>query len=439
MGKGILLYSPHLSERLIYSARFILEELLSLDLSFTSTIDKVNSFPGPVINYSKTDINSTIKIVPAGLLEETGIRKQQVSIGSWRYVPAIFITSHSGAINFDIFSATFYFLCRYEEYLWFSHDSHGRFPANISLAFRNGFLEIPVVNLWANKLGDLLNENYKNLNINKKSFTWQSTIDVDTAWAILNRNLIQTAGGLIKSLISEDDFLTRIRVLKGKEEDPYYTFDFLKRLHSDDPGKLMFFFLSGKPGGLDRNVSPENKNWQELVKKLSEEYKIGLHPSYKSKMDLNILRKEYKMLSSIISKPVTHSRQHFLLLRFPDTYRNLIDTGIENDYSMGFADHTGFRAGTCTPFYFYDLEKEHVTGLKIWPFMMMDRTLMKYMGLNQEESRRKITALIDTVVQSGGTFISLWHNDTLSNYRDMGGWREVYAEMVNYLNVKRDT
>jgi hypothetical protein len=292
------------------------------------------------------------------------------------------------------------------------------------------------VNLWANALGALLEENYAGIGIIKKSFIWQSTIDVDTAWAFLNRNPLYTAASLMKSAFSGDDLFTRIKVLQGKEPDPFYTFDFLRELYSDDPEKLVFFFLSGKPGGFDRNINPKNKNWQELVMKLSSEYKTGLHPSYKSNNDIKKLQTEQQTLSSVVSKPVTESRQHFLKLSFPNTYRNLIELGIENDYSMGFADHTGFRAGTCSPFYFFDLEKEKITGLRVWPFVVMDRTLNKYMNLNQEQSRKKINSLIDTVVHSGGMFISLWHNDSLSNYKEWEGWRKVYVDMVNYVKSK---
>ena len=327
-------------------------------------------------------------------------------------------------------------LSRYEEYLWFSPDSHGRFPANISLAFRNGFLEIPVVNLWANKFGELLEENFKGLIIQKKNFTWQTTIDVDTAWAFLNRNPLRTAVSLVKSIFSGNESGMRIRVLKGEEPDPFYTFDFLRELHSDEPEKLLFFFLSGKPGGFDRNINPKNKNWQELVRVLSSEYKTGLHPSYRSNQDIKILQDEQQTLSTLISKPVTDSRQHFLKLRFPETYRNLIELGMENDYSMGFADHTGFRAGTCSPFYFFDLETENITSLRVWPFAVMDRSLKKYMNLDQEQSLKKMNSLIDTVYHAGGLFISLWHNDSLSNYGEWEGWRRVYENMIGYLNGK---
>ena len=71
--------------------------------------------------------------------------------------------------------------------------------------------------------------------------------------------------------------------------------------------------------------------------------------------DIEILKKEKMRLENIINTPVTFSRQHFLRLSIPETYQNLIDLDIEEDYTMGYAKYAGFRASTCTPFYFFDL------------------------------------------------------------------------------------
>ena len=56
------------------------------------------------------------------------------------------------------------------------------------------------------------------------------------------------------------------------------------------------------------------------------------------------------------------------LLRFPQTYRRLLKLSVREDYTLGYAGQTGFRAGICTPFYFYDLELEETTNLLLVPF-----------------------------------------------------------------------
>jgi len=429
----ILIYSPIISPRLDYCVRYIFNEILGLEPEITSSLEDFKMFTGPKINYSKVDVDSSLKITPSGLLFENIIMKQLIGIGSWEKLPVFFITSHKQEINFDLFSAVFYMLSRYEEYLPYAPDEYGRFQGITSLAFRNGFLEIPVVDQWINKLGSLLAGKFPGLVTGRKEFDWLSSIDVDTAWAFLNRHTLHTVLSLIKSCIKGKDFDTRLKVLRRIEIDPFYTFDFLGNIHVNEPEKLMFFFLSGQPGGIDRNINPENPAWQKLVKDISPRFLTGIHPSFKAYHDLKILRKEIRTLSSLVAGPVCHSRQHYLMLNFPSTYRNLLESGVRNDYSMGFADHCGFRAGTSRPFNFYDLEKEEKTELRIWPFAVMDRTLKNYMKLKPEESGKKIYELIEKVHSSDGIFISLWHNDALGNYGEWEGWRKIYTDMIDYL------
>jgi hypothetical protein len=128
-------------------------------------------------------------------------------------------------------------------------------------------------------------------------------------------------------------------------------------------------------------------------------------------------------------KPIA-SRQHFVLLTLPDTYRRLLELGIKEDYSMGFASFPGFRAGTSLPFRFYDLREECETGLLIHPFQAMDVTLQQYLRLTPGEATARIEALIRKIKAVRGTFTSLWHNESLSGQGIWKGWREVFERMV---------
>ena len=126
------------------------------------------------------------------------------------------------------------------------------------------------------------------------------------------------------------------------------------------------------------------------------------------------------------------SRQHFLKLTLPETYRNLIDLDITDDYTMGYASQVGFRASICTPFNFYDLDMELETKLKVHSFAFMEGTLKYHMKVGPEEAMQKIKPLIDDVKSVNGVFMSLWHNDTLNNQKLWAGWRAVYINMVEY-------
>ena len=124
------------------------------------------------------------------------------------------------------------------------------------------------------------------------------------------------------------------------------------------------------------------------------------------------------------------SRQHFLKLTFPNTYRHLIQVGIQSDYTMGYADNIGFRAGIATPFYWYDLENEAMTNLKIYPFQVMEVTLKEYLKLSPEEAIVYVKPLIEATKAVGGTFTTLWHNSTLSETEGYEGWRRVYEAIL---------
>ena len=145
---------------------------------------------------------------------------------------------------------------------------------------------------------------------------------------------------------------------------------------------VLFFFLSGNYGRYDTNYALRSGSFKELIENLRPDCILGIHPSYRSNRDENLLHSEFAFYSGLLGKRPELSRQHFLLLSFPETYRRLIKQGITCDYSMGYAGHTGFRAGTCRPFRFYDLKEELETGLMLHPFQVMDVTLQQYLRLN---------------------------------------------------------
>ena len=169
---------------------------------------------------------------------------------------------------------------------------------------------------------------------------------------------------------------------------------------------------------------------QKLIKSIADYSQVGIHPSFGSNSKQGQLEKEISRLNAIIKREVRKSRQHFLKLSLPETYRNLIRNDIIEDYTMGFASQSGFRAGTCTPYYFFDLDEEKETALKIFPFQVMESTYKYYLKSTPEESIKEISEIIKEVKEVNGTFISLWHNESLSDTGEWEGWRRVYEETV---------
>ena len=182
----------------------------------------------------------------------------------------------------------------------------------------------------------------------------------------------------------------------------------------------------------DKNIHISSKKLQSLIKSISDHSKIGIHPSFASNENFDKLEKEVGRLSKVINREIWRSRQHFLKLRLPDTYRNLIELDITDDFTMGYASHYGFRAGLCSQFYFYDLDLEVETLLKIHPFAIMEGTLKYYMKIGPQNAMPHYKRLIDEVRMVDGEFISLWHNDSLNDSKLWKGWKAIFEEMIAY-------
>lgn len=114
----------------------------------------------------------------------------------------------------------------------------------------------------------------------------------------------------------------------------------------------------------------------------------------------------------------------------PETYRNLLHLGIREEYSMGYADQIGFRASIAHPFNFFDLESNKSTDLIVYPFQVMDVTLRDYLKMNPDQAIEKIGSIITQIKTVGGTFSILWHNESLSEWKEWTGWSSVFTQML---------
>lgn len=433
----IQIYTHKISARLEYILGFLFRDILGTDYK---TVTDKNEFVAsnlPKINYSDEKIEGAVQIVPIDLLFESSILQKKIEICEWENHKVFFQTSMNSDIPFDLFAASFYLVSRYEEYLPFSADQHGRFEANQSLAGKNGFLYDPVVDQWICKLSGLLKSRFPGIETCTREFKYISTIDIDNAYAYLYKGTVRTIGAAMRDLLKLDfnENIKRFQAITG-EKDPFDTYGYLDALHKQYGIQPLWFFLVGNYNTYDKNLPLDNEAFQELIKEISDVAEIGIHPSYESNKDFDQLKKEFDYLSGISSKPIIRSRQHFLRLLFTETYQNLLKLGIKEDYTLGYATDVGFRAGTCTPFNFYDLYNEKETGLKIYPFQVMDVTLNQYLKLNVDEAVEKIESIIQKVKEVNGTFVSLWHNESLSDHGYWKGWEPVYKRMLEIIFEK---
>ncbi|MCQ2322390.1 MAG: polysaccharide deacetylase family protein [Bacteroidales bacterium] len=434
----LLILVPKISNRLFYIFELIFKELICVKYRITTDREVFIACDGPKLNYGNNNIGDELFQKASRLLFERNIHDIQdndLKIIDFKDTKAIFpVYSDKSMFPFDPFAASFFLVTRYEEYLPHVCDKHNRYQAKDSILFKMNMLERPLVNIWAKEFGERLKAAFPELDIKKRTFTFIPTYDVDAAWAYKNKGLFRISAAFFRDLLNLDfeEIKTRWQVLTGKRKDPFDTFDFQIQLQKNLNLHPIYFILCGGYDLNDKNISLRNVDFQNLIKRLGDYADVGIHPSFASYLNTNKMRDEITDLSKVLNSWITKSRQHFLRLNLPSSYQKLIELDITDDYTMGYASQAGFRAGIASTFKFFDLTQDTVTKLNIHPFAVMDGTLRDYLNLGNEESLEKVKRLITEVKNVDGTFILLWHNETLSDEKRWTGWVALYQEILNF-------
>ncbi len=436
----MLIYSPVNNARLHYACANVLRDYTGT-WRITSNADEYNAHSGAKIWYSQQppDVNGGIFIqqhlLAEKILHSNGLvnHLEPVDFSIWKNTHIIFSTSCQ--LGFDIFSATFYMLARVEEYsAKGGKDEHGRFSAKECDRHSHNLFRKPLVDEWIQHFQQLISQMDASVSFSHSKFQFISTIDVDSAFAYKHKGLQRTLGGIAKDLVSFNfkNLTHRIATLVGGKEDVYETYDYINQTHKAYGVPSIFFFLLANFGKMDKNVPHSSKALQQLIKRQEQISSVAIHPGVASHANIKLLEQEKLRLENITGTACTASRQHYLIMQLPQTYRALIACGIKHDYTMGFHDNVGFRAGTCRPFFWFDLLSNELTELTLHPFVAMDITLNSYLKLSPQEAIDLTAQLIDEVRKVNGTYIALWHNETLIEQGAWSGWRKVWEAAMKH-------
>ena len=330
---------------------------------------------------------------------------------------------NDGDLGFDLFSMVFYFLSRYEEFQRFEEDKWGRFHYKNSFVSELHYNPSPVLDIAIIHFLGLMGA-LKKIQL---PFDVQPTVDIDIAYRFKGRSLGRT-------LLSTFRFPLHL---------PHRIWSYLSRKDPFDPNNTVseylkgqenqsrvFWLCSSKTNGANKQVQRKYPPFQSIIRSIDKQTNIGLHPSL-STSPISDWKEEKEWLEKTTASNITHSRQHFLHLLFPDTYHILQKIGITDDWSMGFAENVGFRAGTAYPFHWFDLSKNKETNLCIHPFCLMDVTAKNYMKLNQDQAIDVGQTLKELVFIFGGRFAFIVHNESLSEAEGWGGWKRVFNSWKN--------
>lgn len=425
-----------MTSRFRYIAEWMFMDVLGIGVQFTSDSKAIVNTDLPVLNYSLNRVGGEPFIRACGLLESGSLEVPDLVLVPCRDTTGLFPTSDDSLMPFDPFASCFYIITRMEEYFPSERDEYGRFNHELSVLSAMGSLGKPVTNIWCRILSESLKEVYPGLIFPIMPFRYLPTIDIDNAFAYAGKSILRNLGSAVRQFGTEGfhGFAERWKVLTGQAKDPYDTYDYMFHHFKGNEKEVRFFIHLGDRSRFDTPVSWTNERLRKLVRMIHNHYPSGIHPSYLASMDESPERiiNEKQRFSVITGADPIISRQHFLMLRLPETYRKLLMAGITADYSMGYAGITGFRAGTCTPFPFYDLVADEPSNLTIFPFQAMDVTLKNYMKLNPDEAIHNVCTLMDEVKAVGGWFSIIWHNESVTG---SGAWKE-YRRVFEVINQK---
>ena len=422
----LLVYTHKITPRVTYTFKHLCKRILGLEMRFTSKVEDFIAHDSLKMSYAKQPLSNELFVRSNELLFETGLSDVTINVQQWGNTKGFFATGERSDLPFDIFAASFYLLSRYEEYLPHVSDDYGRFLATESLAYEHKFLNQPVVDIWAYKLKDVLSERFPGFEFPKRKYKVQPVIDVPMAYYFKNKGLFRTIGGTLNDLRSFKlkQLYQRYLVLMGFKRDPYDTFKWIIRKQKTCDFKFMVLFLIGDYSTYDKSINTNKKQFVSLIKSVADYCDVGIKASYLSLDDVAILKKEKLKIEAITHNDLKAVRHSFSKLNLPTSYRNLVELEIHQDFTMGYIDTLGFRAGTCTPFQFYDLDYEVQTPLQINPFQCLDFGLLKYSSeLDKTEHLQKLIKEIKAV---NGTFTAVFHNYAFSYASRWKGFKNLF-------------
>jgi len=344
--------------------------------------------------------------------------------------PLITTNTNGIHIGYDLIGLTYWMLSRQEEVNRRDLDEHGRFPARASHAFKNGYLDRPIVDEWLDILSQVIKRIWPEIKLKSNHFNLQVSHDVDEPSRYGFRSfkaLMRAMAGdiLVRNNVKSAIIAPWVRLNSASQLhrlDPANTFEWIMD-QSDINGILStFYFLGGSTNpSFDADYSLNHSAIRGLMRRIHERgHRIGLHPSYGSYRQAKLIKLELNRLKQIaaeegISQERWGARMHYLRWEHPTTLQMLTDAGLSYDNTLSYADMPGFRCGTCFEYEAFDPVEKKALPISIQPLIVMDRSLFssKYLSLDCEMAIDKIKQLKNICTIFNGSFSILWHNTEL--------------------------
>jgi hypothetical protein len=352
--------------------------------------------------------------------------------------PHIERTNEKLIVYADIIASSFFLLSRYEEILKPScRDAHRRFIAKYSVIFNAGYGLRPLVDEYSNLLRKWLVDTGVDVPPVAEGFsTIYLTHDVDRPFRYNNAYI--TFKQCVKNAINYHYNEHPIKKYFNGVIDDHYTFpriieydnNLIKKVKNI---KIIYFLITAGTFFKQKYYNFFSKKISRLINYLKESNaEIGLHISYEGGLHPRKIKKEAEKLKNLLGISSLISRNHYLLWREPEDITEMEKAGITDDFTLGYADHIGFRVGTCRPYRFINPRTKELTNVTVHPLEIMDGTLHgnTYMNLDYENALTVCKKLIEQVYKHNGELILLWHNTEFigKNYQE-----KLYKAILEYI------
>jgi hypothetical protein len=324
----------------------------------------------------------------------------------------------------DLPLATLLMLSRFEETIPHSRDEHDRFSAFSSVAWRGGFLRRPIVDEWGLAMEGALRHLLPGWRPTVRRFRVKLGHDADVIGIpmIFRTTLAHTLRR------GRPDATIRDLISPWTRSATAYQRMLLQLVQLSGDYRLdsAVYWKFSASGPHDTGYDPRVPRIQAMISKFrSNGIEMGIHPSYRSFRDPDRFRTEVTALQELLGSQRLGGRQDYLRW-CPETWIEWDSMGLAYDASVGFADHIGFRAGTCHPYRPWLLSLGRQANLLEIPLLAMDSTLECYMKLNPDQAFRGLFECVERCRAVGGVFSLVWHNTTLMR----AGYSAIYRKFL---------
>lgn len=417
----IHIYHPSFNNRVKYIFDFIFESVKNCELVYYSDLEIFRNSSGIKLNYSNEIFDEVVTIPMSNYFNDSVLPDFTSELES---VNKIF--------SFDFIAVVFHLICRVEEYNSKALDEHLRYKSSASILHRKGILDKPVIDYWIRDFIKVLSDVYNSKFEIAHQYKVVSTVDIDHIYAFKSKPLLTQLGSTAKDIATFN--IQRLKD-RSKSKDPFDTYDYIQEVHDQYGLACKYFILTSNRTKYDRSLPTNHPDFIEVIKKIANSNSIGIHPSYDSYKNKDLILSQKINLESVIDQEINSSRQHFLRMHLPTTYQYLIDAGLRHDYSMGYANVLGFRAGTSRSYRWYDIATDSVTDLTVHPFSIMDVTLRRASNGNINKAIELARQMIDLIREINGTLGLVWHNSSFYDTEGWEDWDKVYEEILRYSQV----